>query len=104
MYQCDGLFPPVTYLSATVAHVSVKFKMLSPKYEQRILKGHELQQENDKMNMKCQHMRCDAMKSFPMEYHSQTVFQTQRSNIPTARFLSDKAQLMQQSCGFPLRN
>lgn len=60
-------FPLVTRLSATVPHVSVKFQMLSPKYEQRNLEGPELQQENDKMNMKCQHVRCDAMMSSPME-------------------------------------
>lgn len=65
-------FPPVTWLSATVLHVSVKFTMLSPKYEHWNLKGHELQQENDKMNMKCRHMRRDVMMSFPKEKRSQT--------------------------------
>lgn len=62
----------VTWLSATVLHVSVKFTMLSPKYEHWNLKGHELQKENDKMNMKCQHMRRDVMMSFPKEKLSQT--------------------------------
>lgn len=92
MYQRDGLFPPVTYLSETVAHVSVKFKMLSPKYEQRILKGHELQQENDKMNMKCQHTRWEAMKSFPMEYRSHT--------LPSPRFFKPSEATSPQLASF----
>lgn len=72
MYQCDESFPPVARLSATVLRVSGKFIMLSPTYEHWSLKGHELQQENDKMNMKCQRVRRDVMVSLPEDKLSQT--------------------------------